>query len=49
MATPARFDCWVLVSIAVVHVAVQATHAYSHLIAEVPNTALLLGVLVAAV
>ena len=40
MVTPARFDCWVLLSIAVVHVAVQATHAYSHLIAEVPNTAL---------
>ena len=40
MATPARFDCWVLVAIAVGHLAVQATHAYSHLVADVPNTAL---------
>ena len=40
MVTPARFDCWVLVAIAVVHLAVQATHAYGHSVAEVPNTAL---------
>ena len=40
MATPARFDFCVLAAIAVVHLVVQATHAYSHLVADVPNTAL---------
>ena len=40
MATPARFDRSALVVIAVVHLAVQATHAYSHVVADVPNTAL---------
>ena len=40
MATPARFDSSVLVIIAVVHLAVQALHAYSHIVAGVPNTAL---------
>ena len=40
MATPARFDLAVLATIAVVHLAAQAAHAYSHSVAEVSNTAL---------
>ena len=40
MATPATFDRTALVSIAAVHLAAQAAHAYSHIAADVPNTAL---------
>ena len=40
MATPATLDRTALVAIAVVHLAVQAAHAYSHIVADVPNTAL---------
>ena len=40
MATPARFDCLVLVSIAGLHVVAQASHAYGHIAADVANTAL---------
>ena len=42
MATPATLDRTALVAIAVqaAHLAVQAAHAYSHIAADVPNTAL---------
>ena len=40
MVTPARFDCSILAVIAIVHLAAQASHAYGHIAADVPNTAL---------
>ena len=40
MATPATIDRTALVAIAAVHLAVQAAHTYSHIAADVPNTAL---------
>ena len=40
MATAARFDVSVLLTVAVVHLAVQAAHGYSHTVADVPNTVL---------
>ena len=49
MATPARLDRSVPVAIAVVHLAVQASHAYSHILADVPNTALQQGFILVVV